>query len=123
MYPIGTKLGVSELFYTHVGAYYGNGKVFHNHWKNGAEIISMEEFASGKTITVLEQGVADQYAFFIRVQQALSAPRPFNFLTNNCEHATSLVRSGVAASPQVTFYGVLGLVALGALTMSRGVRA
>lgn len=123
MYSIGTKLGVSELFYTHVGAYYGNGMVFHNHWKNGAEIISLEEFANLKTIAVLEPGVADQYAFFIRVQQALAAPRAFNFVTNNCEHATSLVRSGVASSPQLAFYGALGLIALGALAMSRGVRA
>ncbi len=120
MYSIGTKLGVNELFYTHVGAYYGNGMVFHNHWKNGAEIISLEEFTNGKTIAVLETGVVDQYSFFIRVQQALSAPRPFNFMTNNCEHAASLVRSGVASSPQLAFYGVLGLVALGALALSRG---
>lgn len=120
MYSIGTKLGVKEFFYTHVGAYCGNGMVFHNHWKNGAEIISLAEFSNGKEITVLEPGVADQYAFFIRVQQAVSVPRAFNFMSNNCEHAASLVRSGVASSPQLVFYGVLGLVALGALAMSRG---
>jgi hypothetical protein len=94
--------------------------VFHNHWKNGAEIVSLAEFSNGKEILVLELGVADQYAFFIRVQQALSVPPAFNFLSNNCEHATSLVRSGVASSPQLAFYGLLGLVALGALAISRG---
>lgn len=117
------KLGVRELFYTHVGAYYGNGMVFHNHWKNGMEIVSLREFSGGKRVVLLAPGVDDVNAFYTRVQQALSSPGAFNFLTNNCEHATSIVRNGVASSPQLALYGMIGLLAIGAIAISRGVRA
>ena len=69
MYAIGTMFGVSEVFYTHIGRYYGNGLVFHNHWKNGAEIISLEEFSKGKSISVLDVGVDDVSGFYRRVEK------------------------------------------------------
>ena len=119
MYAIGTMFGVSEMLYTHIGRYYGNGLVFHNHWKNGAEIISLEEFSKGKSIAVLDVGVDDVSGFYRRVQQVLSNPRPYNFLTNNCEHAASFVRGGIAASPQIEFYGLAGLLAVGIYALSR----
>ena len=122
MYSIGTELGVNELFYTHVGTYCGNGRVFHNHWKNGAEIISLQQFSNGKKIVVRASGVDDVPAFFNRVQRALANPRPYNFVNNNCEHAASHAREGVASSPQLVFYGVLGLFA-GACLLARSAKA
>lgn len=113
MYQIGSKLGVNMLLYTHVGVYYGEGMVFHNHWKNGAEIIPLEQFCNGKKVDVLEQGVQNVNQFWMRVQQILASRTPYSFISNNCEHAVSYAREGVTASPQLAFYGAVGLITLG----------
>ncbi len=118
MYSIGTKLGVSELIYTHVGRYIGNGQVIHNHWRNGAEIVSLDEFADGKKIKVLEQGVSSPCDFMQRVHRVLASRKPYNLFNNNCEHTASYVATGVASSPQIIFFGGLTLLA-GAYLLSR----
>jgi hypothetical protein len=114
MYPIGTKLGVNELFYQHVGTYYGNGLVLHNHQKNGAELVSLQEFSNGKNVALLEGGVNDVYAFFNRIHHVLASGQPYDFIKNNCEHTVSYVREGVARSPQLIFCGIISLCAVGA---------
>lgn len=119
MYPIGTKLGVSEFLYNHIGSYYGNGLVFHNHWRNGPEIVSLQDYSMGREITVLASGVDDVSAFFSRVQHTLTNPQPYSFVSNNCEHSASYVREGVASSPQFAFYGIFGLFVVGAYALSR----
>lgn len=113
MYPIGSKLGVNELFYKHVGAYCGEGMVFHNHWKNGAEIIPLQQFSNGKKVHMLDQGVQDIGEFWHRVRQLLAHRKSYNLVTNNCEHSASYVRDGVATSPQLIFFGAVSLIALG----------
>jgi hypothetical protein len=123
MYPIGAKLEVKEFFYTHVGTYIGNGLVFHNHWKNDYEVIPHQQFANGKSITVTEGGVSDIHALLNRVQYALDNPRPYNFLNNNCEHATSYVRNGAASSPQVAFWGAVALLVVGTYALSKTAKA
>lgn len=122
MYSIGTKLGVSELFYVHVGRYIGNGQVIHNHWRYGAEVITLQEFSNGNKVKVLDQGVQFPYEFMGRVQQVLAARKPYHILNNNCEHTASYVSTGVASSPQLAFYGGLTLLT-GAYLWSRHVRA
>ena len=110
MYSIGTKLGVNKLFYTHAGRYIGNGQVFHNHWRNNSEIISLQEFANGNEVEVLDQGVQSQHEFINRVRQVLASPKPYNLLNNNCEHTASYVGTGIASSPQIAFYSCLALL-------------
>ena len=122
MYPIGSKLGVKNLLYTHVGAYMGNDMVFHNNRKNGVELIPLQQFSNGKRVTLTADGVADIDAFLGRVRYALGNPRPYNLLNYNCEHATSYVRDGVAFSSQV-FFGGLALLAVSACVLLRGTRA
>lgn len=119
MYPIGTKLAVNEFFYQHVGAYYGNGLVLHNHRTNGAELVSLQQFANEKNVVVLEGGVNDVSAFYNRVHHVLARRQPYDFVTNNCEHTASYVREGVAKSPQLVFFGILGLCAVGAYACSQ----
>ncbi|MEW8051106.1 MAG: hypothetical protein AB2809_12075 [Candidatus Thiodiazotropha sp.] len=122
MYPIGSKLGVNMLFYTHVGVYCGNGKVLHNHWKNGTEIVSLQEFCGDRKIMVLSSGVKDVTAFFNRVNNVLANARPYDVFKNNCDHTASFVREGVASSPQLSFYGGIGLL-IGVYALVRGARA
>lgn len=111
--PVGAKIGVSEFFYTHVGVYLGNDQVFHNHWRNGAEIISLREFANGKSFAVLSQGAVNIAALYQRAQHLLSLRRAYDVLRYNCEHAASFVREGVPSSPQILFYGAVSLIAMG----------
>lgn len=106
MIPVGAKIGVGEIFYTHVGIYLGSGQVFHNHWRNGTEIISYEQFANGKAVSVLSQGTPDTAVLYPRIQHLLGLRRAYDILRYNCEHAASFVRDGVASSPQLLAYGV-----------------
>ncbi len=122
MYPIGTKLGVGKVPCVHVGRYMGNGKVFHNHWKNDAEIITFNQFANDKKVKVLDQGVQSPQEFTRRVQHLLALNKPYCPLSNNCEHAASYVSGGVASSPQLVFYG--SLIALASVfVLSQSARA
>lgn len=121
MYPIGAKLGVREFLYTHVGRYVGNGRVFHNHWKNGAEIVTVDQFANSKKVKILEQGVQSPQEFRKRVQYLLALNKPYCFLSNNCEHAASYVSNGIASSPQLILYSIIALA--GVCVLSRGARA
>lgn len=122
MYAIGTKLGVKEFFYTHVGSYYGSGRVFHHHWKNGPEIVSLEEFAKGRQVIVLDGAVDDEPAYYRRVNQLLANPKPYAVF-NNCEHADSYVRTGVAASPQLQAVVALGVLVIVGVALVRGAKA
>jgi hypothetical protein len=113
MYRVGDKLGVDESIYTHVGVFLGNGRVFHNHWRYGAEIITIEAFCNGKEIRILSRGIHNTFEFEKRVKHLLMARKPYDFLVNNCEHAVTYVLYGAAKSPQIAFYGVACLIALG----------
>lgn len=113
MYLIGSELSVPQYFYEHVGVYVGNGRVFHNHPVRGEELVSLNDFATGRKITVRRPGVSDVSGFFHRVREARAKPTPYRFLTNNCEHTVSKLRTGVARSPQVQFWGcMLGVVGM-----------
>ncbi len=122
MYAIGTKLGVSEFFYTHVGRYIGNDQVIHNHWRNGVEIISLQDFSIGKTVKVMDQGVQSRHEFMERVHNVLRSQKSYHLLNNNCEHTASYVSTGTASSPQLAFYGGLAMLA-GVYLWSRHARA
>jgi hypothetical protein len=115
MYEIGVKLGVKELFYTHVGRYIGNGMVFHNHWKNGSEVISLQQFSNGKKVFILDRGVKNIYLFNNRVQELISKNKAYNIINNNCEHAASYVSDGNAKSPQLALYSLLVALAFSGL--------
>jgi len=119
MYHVGTKLGVKEFFYTHVGRHYGNGMVFHNYWRNGAELITLKQFSNGKEIVELDSGVDDTFVFYNRVQRMLDNQKQYSLTSYNCEHAESYAGNGVAKSPQLMLYGLLGLCAVGAYALSK----
>lgn len=104
--PIGAKIGVSELLYTHTGVNLGNGQVFHNHWRNGAEIITADQFSNGKKIMVLSDGCKDLVSLHHRMRELLTARRPYDAFLFNCEHAASYVCDGVASSPQLKAFGI-----------------
>lgn len=98
-------LGIS-----HVGVWLGGGRVFHNAPARGEHVSSVEEFAQGETVTVKATN-ADAASVSVRVHSRLSAPQPYDVLSNNCEHTANHVVTGKAFSPQLVA-GVVVLVAL-----------
>ena len=118
MYAIGTLLGVRGFPITHVGVYLGNGMVFHNHWRNNAEIISLHKFSNGRNIFVLENGTVDVGSFLVRLQQVILQSRSYNALTNNCEHAASYVRVGEAHSAQLASFVVVAFIGISIWALS-----
>lgn len=119
MHAIGSELSVSGFLCAHASAYVGDGLVLHNHPTNNEEIISLEKFSKGKEINERVSGVDDTEGFFARVQQVLSQPRPYNVLTNNCEHTTSFVRDGKAHSGQLALAAAAVLTGIVIYVMSR----
>ncbi len=118
-YELGDFLVIRKSCYSHFGTYHGNGMVFHNHCKNGAEIVTLEEFSNGMGIERLANGVDDVFRYHARVQLLLFQRRPYNVLTNNCEHAATFVRGGKSHSQQIDFIGFLGLIGFGLYALSR----
>lgn len=118
MYAMGTMLGVKGFPFTHVGVYLGNGMIFHNHWRNNAEIISLHKFSNGKEILILENGIDDVESFLARLQQVILRPRSYNALTNNCEHTASYVRVGEAHSVQLASFVVAAFIGISIYTLA-----
>lgn len=98
-------LGIS-----HVGVWLGGGRVFHNAPARGEHVSSVEEFAQREPVTVKATN-ADPASVSVRVHSRLSVPRPYDVLSNNCEHTANHVVTGKAFSPQLAA-GVAVLIAL-----------
>lgn len=122
MYEIGSELSVPKAFFRHVGVYTENGYVFHNHPIHGEQLITLKEFSGGRAITVTKLGVSDQISFRNRLNAAISSPRPYRLLLNNCEHTVSRLRTEESETPQVLFWGatfILSGIAIWATARAR----
>jgi hypothetical protein len=119
MLQVGSELSVPRSFYQHKGAYLGDGCVLHNHPDRGVEVVTLDHFAEGEQISIVNSGVADLTAFFARVNKMLSNPVHYDFIRNNCEHTVYWLRSGVAKSPQVVAWSCIGLALATTLLLLR----
>ncbi|MCU7918116.1 MAG: lecithin retinol acyltransferase family protein [Candidatus Thiodiazotropha sp. (ex Dulcina madagascariensis)] len=119
MLAVGSELSVPRQFYLHKGAYLGNGWVLHNHPERGEEVVTMDQFAGGREITVSKHGVENVADFLFRVRETLSNSGSYDFFRSNCEHTVNKLRTGVAKSPQILVWGCIGLIAAYSLLRSR----
>ena len=122
MYFLGTVLSIQKLFYKHVGVYIGRGFVLHNHSQRGEEIVTVTQFADGNAISVEEVGVADQVAFLQRVRNVCATPQQYDFLSHNCDHTVSKVRTGVASSSQLAEWGFVAVLVVGSALLVKAAR-
>lgn len=106
----GDHLVVSRGLFTHHGLYLGGQQVIHyggglssREQANGVEIVSLADFADGRSITVQPHPSAT-YGADTRLQRALSrlGECQYHPLTNNCEHFVNWCIDAQARSPQVT---------------------
>lgn len=101
----------------HVGVLQPDGNVFHTSSGQGAEVVSLNQFAAGRPVQVVEQIAVNEYpGALTRIQFELLRQQPYDALTNNCEIVASRVVGKPAQSPQVKFWMTLvaltGLLAL-----------
>lgn len=109
MFELGSEIGVRSLFKMHVGVYVGSGRVLHNHFNRGVEIISMDEFSGNKEIILIESGMDNVLMLQPRINFVLSQLNKYSAITNNCEHVARFIRSGVQKSPQLNGFSCLAL--------------
>jgi hypothetical protein len=113
--PVGSIISRPKFPFTHRGIYLGNylgcDQVFENTPQNGQRLVSFAEFAQGQTVSVDRQASIPIYELVRRIQEALAGGRPYDFLTNNCDHAVTRVADGVASSMQVLGWGLVAVVA------------
>ena len=113
MYTVGSILSVQKILYRHVGAYLGKGLVLQNTPTRGAEIVTIDRFSEGASITVQDPGPICEISFLNRAYAIAVNPSPYNVLLNNCEHTVSKALHGVSRSPQILVAGIV--VTLGIL--------
>lgn len=117
MYQFGSVLSVPKGLFYHKGMYVGEGLVFHNHPSSGERLVSLSHFSQGRPVTVDEEGVSEPIIVMSRLKNSLARPSPYKFF-KNCEQTVSKLRTGVSCSPQLRFFGLLGVIGLAAITIS-----
>lgn len=101
----------------HVGVLQPDGNVFHTTSGKGPEIVTFDQFASGKPVQVVEQITPTEHpGALTRIHFELLRQQPYDPITNNCEIVASRVIGRPPESPQVKFWmtlaAVTGLLAL-----------
>jgi len=92
----------------HVGVYAGPGWVFHNAPRTGARVVPLAEFAAGYPVEVVRTNVHPHVAVQ-RMRTRLVDGRPYDVLSNNCEHAAFEIVADQKVSPQLQLI-ILGLI-------------
>lgn len=101
----------------HVGVLQPDGNVFHTSLGRGVEVVSLQEFAAGRPVQVVEQIAPGERPYALtRIQTELWLQRPYDAIVNNCEIVARRVAGKPAESPQVQFWllltALLGVLAL-----------
>ena len=103
----------------HVGLYLGSGQVFHCTPENGEHISTLDGFAQGEAVTVIQRGVKASVEIQQRLLERLRKVRAYSYVSNNCEHAVSRITTGKASSPQLKNIGIGALVLITAYLFIR----
>ncbi len=113
-YQPGDVVSRRKGFLMHKGIALRDGRILHNTPFLGEHICSVDEFRAGQRLhaTRLER---DQRHRALR-EADRDASRPYNLLTNNCEHTVNRATTGEATSPQLQSW-IVG-VGLGAVAFA-----
>lgn len=105
---LGDHLSVRHGLYTHHGIDLGNGTVIHygrglSDIRNARiEIVSLEIFADGKPVEVIESNVTFSADEVIERAKSRLGENSYDVFDNNCEHFANWCRSGRAESSQAS---------------------
>ncbi len=103
----------------HIGVLLPSGRVAHCAPGRGEHLSTLAEFAAGQNVRLVRHVPAQEHQETVaRISQALTAPRPYDVFTNNCEMFANRVTGEKPASPQlqgfVAVLAIVGLVSLAA---------
>lgn len=95
---------------------FGNEWVSENHKLKGTQIVKLNSYLAeyGQLENVIPF-VGSQQELQLLVRRALlQAGKPYDLITNNCEHHANYVQNGIAQSKQVrnVIWGLIGLFML-----------
>lgn len=94
----------------HVGAYLPDGRVAHM-TRQGAMIVSIEEFAQGHPVKAEKAASPAIYRQMQwRAYQSAGRMPPYDVVSRNCEHYATWLLGEQPQSAQVTSLFVLGLI-------------
>lgn len=86
----------------HFGIYLGDGNVAHNTKDRGAHFVSLAEFHQDKKARVVQDlSNHNRTQIYWRVMDEISASRPYNLVSNNCENFANRVVGNKPESPQI----------------------
>jgi hypothetical protein len=118
--PVGTVLSRPKGLALHRGIYLGNGLVFENTWKFGAHLATFSQFAAKRKVRAEKVLRVPAKLIYKRVKAALG--RPYNLLTNNCDHAIARIEGDAprkTAAGDIVRLAALALFAAVLLTAGR----
>lgn len=123
---VGDLLTVFRFPYTHTGILYDRDLfgplVLTNTPSKGEHLCRWEEFSRGQEVAVHSSQHRNRQVLWLRMQQVLSQPRPYDLWTRNCEHTSNFILEGRAHSPQIQdlkAVGALSLIGIGLIAVSR----
>ncbi len=96
----------------HVGVLCPNGYVFHSTDDKGVHLTTLDGFAKGRRVEVVEEVPFEKHGETqARIQQELILRQAYNVFTNNCEIVANRVVGNPAKSKQVAFWLTLTTLA------------
>lgn len=117
---LGMHIAAHRPLYTHHGIYVGNGQVISYLLETGVTKYSLEEFAEGDRVTIIEHSAEQSFPpeQIVARAEGRRGENNYSLPFNNCEHFANWCVTGNAYSDQVreiALTAVLGAAALAAL--------
>lgn len=116
----GMHIAAHRPLYTHHGIYVGDGQVISYLLETGVTKYSLEEFAEGDRVTIIEHSAEQSFPpeQIVARAEGRKGENNYSLPFNNCEHFANWCVTGNAYSEQVreiALTSVLGAAALAAL--------
>jgi hypothetical protein len=92
----------------HKGVVTPDGKVFHNTPQRGEHISTIEEFSVGKSVKAIKSPASRRGDILQRLEKAVFNPQRYSYTKYNCDHSSSQILTGNAASPQLAVCMLVG---------------
>ena len=97
----------------HWGVLMLDGMVIHNTAEANIQIVSYEEFASGKKVEIVRNIPQSEWlATNWRIHNELHNPKKYHLTDNNCEIVANRIAGQKPESPQVVAAGILTAIGL-----------
>ena len=120
----GMHIAAHRPLYTHHGIYVGDGQVISYLLETGVTKYSLEEFAEGDRVTIIEHSAEQSFPpeQIVARAEGRKGENNYSLPFNNCEHFANWCVTGNAHSEQVqeiALTAILGATALAALKQYR----